>query len=183
MSQIIKHAFLPALISYIALFYIVHLEALKAGLHRPAAAQPGHGRCAAAVLRPHGGRLHRAVAMAVYYGIGWIKGVAGGALPVIGIGLLAAYMGLLKLAAAAAGADAGRPQCAGLELPETAPTLKSGLHFLLQRGGADLVPDGRATLAGALGLLGHGVHDLHPADPAPAGGAGCAARARSATRS
>jgi TRAP-type uncharacterized transport system fused permease subunit len=28
-SEIIKHAALPALISYIALFYIVHLEALK----------------------------------------------------------------------------------------------------------------------------------------------------------
>jgi TRAP-type uncharacterized transport system fused permease subunit len=31
-SDIIKHAFLPAVISYIALFYIVHLEALKLGL-------------------------------------------------------------------------------------------------------------------------------------------------------
>ena len=31
-TQVIKHAFLPAIISYIALFYIVHLEALKADL-------------------------------------------------------------------------------------------------------------------------------------------------------
>ncbi|HEX2198125.1 MAG TPA: TRAP transporter fused permease subunit, partial [Burkholderiales bacterium] len=31
-TDVIKHAFLPALISYIALFYIVHLEALKLGL-------------------------------------------------------------------------------------------------------------------------------------------------------
>jgi TRAP-type uncharacterized transport system fused permease subunit len=31
-TQVIKHAFLPAIISYIALFYIVHLEALKANL-------------------------------------------------------------------------------------------------------------------------------------------------------
>jgi TRAP transporter 4TM/12TM fusion protein len=30
--EIIKHAFLPAIISYIALVYIVHLEALKAGM-------------------------------------------------------------------------------------------------------------------------------------------------------
>tara|TARA_Y100000591_G_C21821657_1_gene693991 strand:- start:53 stop:2038 length:1986 start_codon:yes stop_codon:yes gene_type:complete len=30
--DIIKHAFIPAIISYIALFYIVHLEALKLGL-------------------------------------------------------------------------------------------------------------------------------------------------------
>jgi TRAP-type uncharacterized transport system fused permease subunit len=30
--EIVKHAFLPAIISYIALFYISHLEALKLGL-------------------------------------------------------------------------------------------------------------------------------------------------------
>ena len=31
-SEIVKNAFLPAIISYIALFYIVHLEACKAGI-------------------------------------------------------------------------------------------------------------------------------------------------------
>jgi hypothetical protein len=31
-ADIIKHAFIPAVISYIALFYIVHIEALKLGL-------------------------------------------------------------------------------------------------------------------------------------------------------
>src|SRR5688500_13582269 len=31
-TDIVKHAFLPAVISYIALFYIVHLEALKLGM-------------------------------------------------------------------------------------------------------------------------------------------------------
>ncbi len=30
--EVVKHAFIPAIISYIALFYIVHLEALKLGL-------------------------------------------------------------------------------------------------------------------------------------------------------
>ena len=31
-SEIVKHAILPAVLSYIALFYIVHLEALKLGM-------------------------------------------------------------------------------------------------------------------------------------------------------
>src|SRR5690606_16102286 len=31
-ADIVKHAFLPAIISYIALFYIVHLEALRLGM-------------------------------------------------------------------------------------------------------------------------------------------------------
>ncbi len=30
--EVIKHAFVPALISYIALVYIVHLEAMKANM-------------------------------------------------------------------------------------------------------------------------------------------------------
>src|SRR5690606_19600868 len=39
-SDIVKHAFLPALISYIALFYIVHLEALKLGMNPSAVRRP-----------------------------------------------------------------------------------------------------------------------------------------------
>ena len=31
-SEIVKHAILPAVLSYVALFYIVHLEAVKAGM-------------------------------------------------------------------------------------------------------------------------------------------------------
>ena len=31
-SEIIRHAFIPAVISYIALFYIVHLEAMRLGM-------------------------------------------------------------------------------------------------------------------------------------------------------
>src|SRR5688572_28533253 len=38
-TDIIKHAFLPAVISYIALFYIVHLEALKLGMQPMAQAR------------------------------------------------------------------------------------------------------------------------------------------------
>ena len=38
-TEIIKHAFLPATISYIALFYIVHLEALKLGMQPMAQAR------------------------------------------------------------------------------------------------------------------------------------------------
>ena len=46
-SEIIKHAALPAIISYVALFYIVHLEALKYDLQpipraRPAPAARAH---------------------------------------------------------------------------------------------------------------------------------------------
>ena len=49
-SEIIKHAALPAVISYVALFYIVHLEALKHDLQplaRDRASRPGASACSA----------------------------------------------------------------------------------------------------------------------------------------
>jgi TRAP-type uncharacterized transport system fused permease subunit len=42
-TEVIKHAFLPALHLYIALFYIVHLEALKAGCRACRGASRGGG--------------------------------------------------------------------------------------------------------------------------------------------
>jgi TRAP-type uncharacterized transport system fused permease subunit len=93
--EVIKHAFLPAIISYIALFYIVHLEALKPackpiGLPRRSPGTP----LQRLALGDHGGRLHRAV------GGGLLRHRLGQAAAgptagrwVIGAALLAAYVG------------------------------------------------------------------------------------------
>ena len=71
--DVVKHAFLPAVISYIALVYIVHLEALKAGMEGlPRAYTPkpivqrliGIAFTIAAIC---------ATSFAVYYGMGWIR--------------------------------------------------------------------------------------------------------------
>ncbi len=46
--EVIKHAILPALISYVALIYIVHLEACKLkmqGIERPNQARPWRSGC------------------------------------------------------------------------------------------------------------------------------------------
>jgi TRAP transporter 4TM/12TM fusion protein len=130
-SQIIKHAFLPALISYIALFYIVHLEALKAGL----TGLPRRSQATAAQrLLSFGLTLAGFVVLAgiTYAAIGWIKGVAGAAaMPIIGIGLLAAYVVLLWVGTRQPELTMDDPNAPVYELPETAPTLKSGLHYLL----------------------------------------------------
>ncbi len=52
--DVVKHAFLPAVISYIALVYIVHLEALKAGMEGSATRLCAQAHCAA----PDWYRLH-----------------------------------------------------------------------------------------------------------------------------
>lgn len=129
--EIIKHAFLPAAISYIALLYIVHLEALKLGM------QPIGNRQPRPWLRrltgfAFGAALISGLSMAVYYGLGWLKPVLGDyALPGICVLLAVAYLGLLKIAASNAPLPAEDPDKPLDELPETRAVLLSGLHFLL----------------------------------------------------
>lgn len=129
--EIIKHAFLPAAISYIALLYIVHLEALKLGM------QPIGNRQPRPWLRrltgfAFGAALISGLSMAVYYGLGWLKPVLGDyALPGISVLLAVAYLGLLKIAASNAPLPAEDPDRPLDELPETRAVLLSGLHFLL----------------------------------------------------
>lgn len=129
--DIIKHAFLPAAISYIALLYIVHLEALKLGM------QPIGNRQPRPWLRrltgfAFGAALISGLSMAVYYGLGWLKPALGNyALPGISVLLAAAYLGLLKIAASNEPLPSEDPDKSLDELPETRAVLLSGLHFLL----------------------------------------------------
>ena len=129
--EIIKHAFLPAAISYIALLYIVHLEALKLGM------QPIGGHQPKPWLRrltgfAFGATLISGLSMAVYYGLGWLKPALGDyALPGISLLLAAVYLGLLKIAASNAPLSAEDPDQPLPELPNTRAVLLSGLHFLL----------------------------------------------------
>ena len=129
--EIIKHAFLPAAISYIALLYIVHLEALKLGMqpignHQP---KPWLHRLTGFAF---GAALISGLSMAVYYGLGWLKPALGDyALPGIGLLLAIAYLGLLKIAASNDPLPTEDPDKPLEELPNTRTVLLSGLHFLL----------------------------------------------------
>jgi len=129
--EVIKHAILPAVISYIALFYIVHLEALKADMqglpkrHHPTISQR---------LMTFAGvvTVVCVIGFAVYYGIGWIKDSAGDmAIYIVGVLVSAAYVLLLKFATTHPELEMDDPNNPVLELPETGPTVKAGLYFLL----------------------------------------------------
>lgn len=128
--EVIKHAFLPALIAYLALLYIVHLEALKAGLQ--------------GLPRRHPSSLQRnllgwgltlsgffVLAGLVYFGLGWIKEVTGDhSFYWIAALAASAYVGLLWYASHAA--DFGQGLDPNLtEVPDPGPTIRGGLHFLL----------------------------------------------------
>ena len=71
-AEICKNACLPAIISYIALFYIVHLEGLQGG-HQRLPRRAGHvavGRLGGMLMTLAGIVI---VANVVYYGLGWLK--------------------------------------------------------------------------------------------------------------
>ncbi len=129
--EVIKAALLPALISYIALIYIVHLEACKAGMtglprrHTPTVIQ--------SLLSFTGTILGLCVVSAVvYYGVGWTKDVFGdAATPIVTVALLVAYVALLNISAKYAKEGAIEIDAELTEVPDPGPTIKSGLHFLL----------------------------------------------------
>ena len=130
-TQIIKHAALPAIMSYIALLYIVYLEACKSdirGIPRDVVA-PFKNRMISMLLSISGVII---LANVVYYGLGWIKDFSGGAsLFIIGFLMLISYVGLLKYQANFPELRLDDPNSPVLKCPEAGPTIKSGLHFLL----------------------------------------------------
>ena len=126
--EVIQHAFLPAIISYIALVYIVHLEACKANMkglprrHKKTVLQRLLTFMSVVI-----GML--VISLAMYYGLGWLKGVAGEATPwIAGILFIIVYIALVKLAVKYP--DLGRSDEIN-ELPEIGPIVQSGLYFLL----------------------------------------------------
>jgi len=130
--DVVKHAFLPAVISYIALVYIVHLEAMKAGMQGlPRAYTPkplvqqliGIAFAIIAIC---------ALSFAVYYLMGWIRP----AFPetagyIIFVFLTAVYVGLLYVASKEEPLHLDDPNAEVTSLPMPGPTARSGLHFIL----------------------------------------------------
>jgi TRAP transporter 4TM/12TM fusion protein len=126
--EVIKHAALPALISYMALVYIVHLEAVKADMKGLPRRNPTKfTKSLANFLLSFGGIA--VLCGAVYYGLGWTKDMFGDAtIYVSAVALAIAYIGLVKYAIKF-------PELEDTieidELPEIGPTVKAGLYYLL----------------------------------------------------
>ncbi len=129
--QVIKHAFIPAIISYIALLYIVHLEALKSGIaplprrHEASVKQRliGWGITISSLV---------IVSAVIYYALNFIKQMAGdNAVWVIAAMVFGSYAFLLKLTTRYPELELDDPDNPKVELPDMKPTLMSGVHFLL----------------------------------------------------
>jgi TRAP transporter 4TM/12TM fusion protein len=130
--EVIKHAFLPALISYIALVYIVHLEAMKANMQGLPTSNPPKPLVNKVIGFLGGLLLMMITALAVYYGLGWLKPVLGDATPwVVAVGLTVVYIALLKLAAGYPELELDDPNQPIYSLPQTRPTVLVGLQYIL----------------------------------------------------
>ena len=153
-SEIVKHAFLPAILSYIGLFYIVHLEALKLGMQPIIRARAAAVAGARPALRPrHLGQRRRLRAHLLAAG----RNQRGCSAPPRR-GRSAAVVGALYLFAVRQAAAVPRPAAGHRHRrPARARDLARGARrAALPAAGrrADLVPDGRGDVAVAVRVLG-----------------------------
>ena len=166
-SEIVKNAILPATLSYIGLFYIVHLEALKLGMKPILNRHPRSWK--EAMIRMGLGISGSIIVIAVLY---WIldltKRFLGNAAPWIVGGVVMAMYSSSVLG----GGEEPRP-ARGHRHRESA----GAGHLAGGQGGAalpaadrhaDLVPDGRGDVAVAVGVLGDRDADRADGDAAAA---------------
>ncbi|HZO13279.1 MAG TPA: TRAP transporter permease, partial [Polyangiaceae bacterium] len=132
-TDIVKHAFLPATISYIALFYIVHLEALKLGMQPMAHARK---RTPQQKLLAWGLGISGTIVVCglIYFiALGTKNAFGEAASWILGLLLAALYVYTVYVASTCPDLppdiDVKNPV-----LPETWPTVKAGLHFLIPIG-------------------------------------------------
>jgi TRAP transporter 4TM/12TM fusion protein len=132
-SDIVKHAILPATLSYIGLLYIVHLEALKLGMNPVINRAP----------RPLADKLLRfgigisgsvIVVAALYYLFAAIKSLLGAAAP---WAIALVVLGLYGVSIWQAALSPDLPEDIDIDNPkplDTWPTVRAGLHFLMPIG-------------------------------------------------
>ncbi|OXT02807.1 C4-dicarboxylate ABC transporter [Notoacmeibacter marinus] len=128
--EVITHAFLPAIISYIALVYIVHLEAVKNNM-------PTIGNKVVNLFNTILGMFgffagFALLCYATQYPVGWIVSMfPEGSGLILSVLLGAVYIALVYLAAQAPDLEPDDPNAEVVELPDVAKIYKSGLYYLL----------------------------------------------------
>ncbi|MDP3532753.1 MAG: TRAP transporter permease [Alphaproteobacteria bacterium] len=133
-GDVCKHALLPAIISYIALLYMVHLDAVSAGMKGIPKAITSTFKQA---LFSFGITLSSFIILGaiIYFGLGWVKDLFGSnAVYVLFGALIFVYIGTLYLASKYTdiNSDKGEIELEEMKtLPPLGPTFKAGIHFLL----------------------------------------------------
>jgi TRAP transporter 4TM/12TM fusion protein len=130
-AEVCKHAFLPAILTYGALFYVVDLEAVKAGMtgierKKTRTLQQGVVKalmtiCGIIIL---GGLVH--------YGLGWTKTAFGDASgPIAAAAVVIAYFILVRIRAKSPDLAADDTSKAFNSVPDFYEVARTGLHYVL----------------------------------------------------
>jgi TRAP transporter 4TM/12TM fusion protein len=130
-AEVCKHAFLPAVLTYGALFYVVDLEAVKAGMsgierRKTRTLQQGIVKalmtiCGIIIL---GGLVH--------YTLGWTKTAFGDASgPISAVAVVIAYFILVRVRARAPDLAADDTSRAFSTVPDFYEVARTGLHYML----------------------------------------------------
>lgn len=130
-AEVCKHAFLPALLTYGALFYVVDLEAVKAGMSglprsrrrtwQDALVKALVTVCSIVILSG-----------AVYWGLGWTKTAFGEAASWIAIAVvIVGYLALVKARSVHPDLPIDDPRQALVGVPDFYETARTGLHYLV----------------------------------------------------
>jgi TRAP transporter 4TM/12TM fusion protein len=129
-SQIVKHALLPAIASYLALLYIVHLEALKIGA-QPIPREPTPARTRA--LRTGLGLAGSIVVLCLlYYGVIGAQAAFGDDAPwVLLIAGLVVYVATVWFAARHPDLELDNPNAPIVHIPRGWDVTRTGLDFLI----------------------------------------------------
>jgi TRAP transporter 4TM/12TM fusion protein len=130
-AEVVKHAFVPAFLTYGALFYIVDIEAAKLSLRGlPRSSTSPLGQSLLRGLMTICGMI--ILSGAVYWGIGWTKSVFGDAAgAILGVALIVAYLALVRYRARHPDLPLDDLTKAIVKVPDFFETARTGLHFLL----------------------------------------------------
>ena len=127
--EVIKHAFIPAVISYIALVYIVHLEALKQDMPALGPAKSLTSMLLKALI---GFAVTGVVFTGVVYGVRGLQALAPAiADPVVLTIVGAIYIYMLRIAAKRDDLSVEQSLSPDVKLPTMGQVFPTGLHFLL----------------------------------------------------
>ncbi|WP_425374257.1 TRAP transporter permease [Microvirga subterranea] len=129
-SQIVTHAFLPAIASYLALLYIVHLEALKIGARPiPREAMPAKVRLLRTGLGLSGSIV---VLCLLYYGVLGAQAAFGASAPwMLSAAALVIYVASVAYAARFPDLELDDPNTPIITLPRAWEVTRTGLDFLI----------------------------------------------------
>ena len=135
LNDLIRHAFLPAVISYVALIYIVHLEALKMNIE----GLPKGPRAGSLTIRMARTGLTLSsfgiVAGGWYFGVPAIQALLGDAAPYVLVVLFfCLYVGVLAFSAQRPDLPIDNTSKAIVATPALIEVGLSGLHFILPIG-------------------------------------------------